>query len=390
MNISYVCLIYKSVEYLNFLHQQFFKFTKLNEGDEFYFVANDPSDEVLEYLQKHNIKHYVHLNSEEQKKEWYINNVYRAWNTSIRMAKCEYIIFLNSDFAFSEGWSEKLKNKITVNSCVCSRLVERGRTDGGLESGKYGIEKSFGNNPHNYREKDFNDYVKQIELDELNEGGLFMPVMIKKEYLERINYYPEGNILEGSDIYNPNYVTKEDVYNYGKKCISGDIILMQKLNNIGVKHYTLFNSIVYHFQEGEMKSNEFETEFHFYGSKITDINLVKPVYIFYSQDGRMRTEFEYYDRTDGWFYSQTINSFVVNTNTNTNKYYIYRIDQDLSTGIYENTIISKVDPDRFLINSKYYLIDSINLKNYIPNIDSLNNTVKYHYKDTKISILDEY
>ena len=51
MNVSYVCLIYKSTEYLKFLHQQFFKFTKLNKDDEFYFVANDPTDEVLEYLQ---------------------------------------------------------------------------------------------------------------------------------------------------------------------------------------------------------------------------------------------------------------------------------------------------------------------------------------------------
>jgi hypothetical protein len=38
----------------------------------------------------------------------YINNVYRAWNTAGKMAKGDYIIFLNSDFGFSDNWSENL------------------------------------------------------------------------------------------------------------------------------------------------------------------------------------------------------------------------------------------------------------------------------------------
>ncbi|MFK5283997.1 hypothetical protein ACI3PL_30910, partial [Lacticaseibacillus paracasei] len=79
-------------------------FTKLNEGDEFYFVANDANQEVLNYLKDNNIKHYIHTNTEEQRKEWYINNVYRAFNVCIKLAKCEYIMFLNSDFAFSQNW----------------------------------------------------------------------------------------------------------------------------------------------------------------------------------------------------------------------------------------------------------------------------------------------
>ena len=45
MRISYVCLIYKSVKYLQFLYNQFNKYTKLKDGDEFYFLAANSKTE---------------------------------------------------------------------------------------------------------------------------------------------------------------------------------------------------------------------------------------------------------------------------------------------------------------------------------------------------------
>mgnify|MGYP003330258780 FL=1 len=114
MKISYVCLIYKSVNWLKFVYKQFHKYTKLNEGDEFYFVANDACPDVLTYLKDNNINHYIHNNTEEQKKEWYINNVYRAWNKGAKKAMGDYIIFLNSDMAFSKDWNINLINKIVM------------------------------------------------------------------------------------------------------------------------------------------------------------------------------------------------------------------------------------------------------------------------------------
>lgn len=242
VKVTIACLIYKSTKWLDFVYEQVKKYTNL-EGNEFYFVANDACDEVLNHLKVNNIPHYIHNNTEEQKKEWYINNVYRAWNTAGRMAKGEYIVFINSDMAFSPRWLDVLLESIHPDMCICSRLVERGI----LSSGLYGIEKNFGNVPNDYNEKDFLIFCDSIKQNLIAESGLYMPMLVKKEHMEKINYYPEGNIIPSSDIFNPEYAKVNE------PCISGDRVLIQKLKTIGVNHFTSFSSIVYHFQEGEMR-----------------------------------------------------------------------------------------------------------------------------------------
>jgi len=240
VKITIACLIYKSIRWLDFVYEQIKKHTDL-ENNEFYFVANDATPEVLLYLEQNNIPHYIHTNTEEQKKEWYINNVYRAYNTAGRMAKGEYVVFINSDMAFSPHWLDDLMDSMNNNICVCSRLVERGI----MRSGKYGIEINFGKNPSDYNENQFLNYIKNIKKPILYYGGLYMPILLKKQHLEQVGYYPEGNIIPGSDIFNPSYAK------LGENCISGDAVFIQKLETIGIKQYTNFNSIVYHFQGGE-------------------------------------------------------------------------------------------------------------------------------------------
>ena len=242
VKVSIACLIYKSTRWLDFVYEQVQKYSNLEEN-EFYFVANDACDEVLNHLKVHNIPHYIHNNTEEQRKEWYINNIYRAFNTAGRMAKGEYIVFINSDMAFSPKWLEILQENIKDNMCLCSRLVERGV----LRSGTYGIEQNFGNVPEDYNENGFLNFCENTKQNVLHPSGLYMPMLIKKEYMEKVNYYPEGNIQPGSDIFNPRYAK------LGEPCIPGDIVLISKLKTIGVNHVTCFNSIVYHFQEGEKR-----------------------------------------------------------------------------------------------------------------------------------------
>ena len=242
VEITIACLIYKSTRWLQFVYDQVKKYTDLS-ANEFYFVANDANKEVLNYLINNNIPHYIHSNTDEQKKEWYINNVYRAWNTAGNHAKGKYVVFINSDMAFTPGWLDVLKNKITDNTCINSRLVERGI----LRSGLYGIEQNFGDVPENYRDDDFVFYSTLIKQDILMPSGLYMPLLIKKEHFVKINGYPEGNIVPGTDIFNPLYAK------LGEPCISGDRVFIDKLKTIGVEHLTAFDSIIYHFQEGEMR-----------------------------------------------------------------------------------------------------------------------------------------
>ncbi len=242
VKVTIACLIYKSTRWLKFVYDQIIKYTDLRDK-EFYFVANDACDNVLNYLKNNNIPHFIHNNTEEQKKEWHINNVYRAFNTACKIAKGEYIVLINSDMAFTPNWLESLLENYDDNKIITSRLVERGI----LHSGTYGIERNFGNVPEDYKDSEFIDYAKHISEKKLMPSGLFMPLLIKIKYLKEINYYPEGNIKQSSDLYKPDYAIR------GEPCIPGDHVLIRKLHNIGIQHFTDFNSIVYHFQEGEMR-----------------------------------------------------------------------------------------------------------------------------------------
>ena len=111
-----------------------------------------------------------------------------------------------------------------------------------------GIEKHFGNNYSDYNEEAFLKYVNEIKETKLEKGGLYMPLLIKKKHLEEVGYYPEGNIKRDSkDIFKPTIAKK------GEPLISGDNALMEKLRRINVHHHTVFDSIIYHFQEGEIR-----------------------------------------------------------------------------------------------------------------------------------------
>jgi glycosyltransferase involved in cell wall biosynthesis len=105
--VSIVCLIYKSTKWLQFVYDQVLRYTDLSDK-ELFFVANDATEEVLSYLRDNYIPHAVWNNTQEQRKEWFINNVYRAWNYGAQVARGDYLLFINSDMAFSPGWFDNL------------------------------------------------------------------------------------------------------------------------------------------------------------------------------------------------------------------------------------------------------------------------------------------
>jgi Glycosyl transferase family 2 len=243
MKFSICCLIYKSIQWLNFVQQQVLKYTDLHDG-EFFFVANDATAEVLSYLCNNPVPYYIHENSPVQKEEWFINNVYRGYNFGARQAQGDFLVFINSDMGLSPKWLDNLAKYYNGSNCITSRLVESGR----LSSGRFGIERNFGTDCHDYHEADFLNYAAIIAKAQVEEGGLFMPLLVKKEDFHSIGGYPEGNIIPGSNIFSPLLAKP------GEACISGDLVLTQKLTARRVKHYTAFDSIIYHFQRGESDS----------------------------------------------------------------------------------------------------------------------------------------
>jgi len=242
---SIACLIYKSVEWLDFVYKQLLKYTDLNDI-EFYFVANDAAPHVIQYLKNNHIPHYIHQNSKSNNDEWYINNVYRAWNYAVHVAKGDFVVLINSDMCFSDGWLRNLIASYDGKNVVSSRLVESGK----LLSGLHGIEKNFGKDISDYKEQDFLEFANSISKEKKIDGGLYMPILFRKEHFLKVNGYPEGNLKKNSDIFS------NDIALPHEEQVPGDEVLMKKLETIGIKHQTAFNSIVYHFQCGEQDSEE--------------------------------------------------------------------------------------------------------------------------------------
>lgn len=244
---SVICLIYKSNEWLDFVYNQVIKHTDFQET-EFFFIANNATNEVKDYLKNNYIPHYIYDSNEEQKSEWYINNVYRWYNYWAKMAKWEYLIFINSDMAFSPNWLENLASKYNWNNCIASRLIESWR----FFSWKYWLEKDFWTEFYNYNEDDFLNYVKIYKEDWVKkEWWLYMPLFINKKDFIDVWLYPEWNMLEWSDLYNPIIAKK-----WEKIAFTWDEALIEKLRIKWINHETSFDSIVYHFQAWELSYNK--------------------------------------------------------------------------------------------------------------------------------------
>lgn len=233
IKITVVCLIYKSVGYAKFVQESFYKYTRgAGSNVDFLFVANDPTDKMVSYLKENSVPHLVFRN--ENPDEYYLNRVYRAWNYGGANAGGDVIVFVNSDMAFSEGWLDNLMRNLTSDRIVTSRLVESGK----LRSGKYGIEMDFGRTYSEFRDAEFQEFAKKISSPKLKAGGLFMPCAIHRDTFVKSGGYPIGNRKEKDDNVTP-----------GDK-----IFFYETLAKMGLKHYTAFDSVVYHVQEGEMDS----------------------------------------------------------------------------------------------------------------------------------------
>jgi hypothetical protein len=233
-NIEVISLIYKSVSYLYFIYEQL-KNVKAEGWDVgFRIVANDPTEKVENAIKTLGAKYNVY--KDQKPTDYYLNRVYRCWNYAGTSSKYDNICFVNSDMAFSDGWLTNLLKHHDGNSIPCSRLVESGK----MPSGLYGISNNFGQNVNEINLNKWEKYAASIRVNEVHHGGLYMPCVISKQRFIESGMYPEGNIYS------------DGVGTLNSFIQSGDDWYFKRLNKqYGMKHITVFDSLVYHIQEGE-------------------------------------------------------------------------------------------------------------------------------------------
>ena len=246
--VTLISLIYCSVEWLEFEYKELLKLSRyFSEGSiEILFVANNPTPEVLAFLQENLIPHIV-ANTQRSPNEWFQNYIYRGYNEGVKAAKADYVFLTNSDIAYASGCLQSLLREASPNLFLTSRLIELGR----FQSGQHAIEKYFGSTPSRFQRRHFESFASKISNSQHSDGGLFMPLLLSKETFLSLGGFPEGNLsLDSLE----TYIASGVVGSYalrGENCIPGDAAFFQRANSFGITHRTLFDSIGYHFQAGE-------------------------------------------------------------------------------------------------------------------------------------------
>ena len=244
-SIEVISLIYNSVDYLKMIISELQSDNCKVDGWNVHIriVANDANEKVLEYLKNSSVPYTIYNDPEPD--AFYLNRVYRCWNHAAQTSQYDTICFVNSDMVFSKNWLANLLKHHDGINIPCSRLVESGR----LRSGLYGIEQDFGRHPKDINRKAFNEFAQKQSEDIVKANGLYMPCVFEKSRFIEAGMYPEGNMFkEGVDLV-CGYPNDRPVF------MSGDRFFFNDLqSDYGMKHITVFDSMVYHIQEGEMRS----------------------------------------------------------------------------------------------------------------------------------------
>ena len=264
VEISIICLIYRSSRLAEKFYRSLEEYTPMLKSGlaEFFFVANDPTKEVLDFLKKHKYPYILNKNkqltNDELFKEGYaapeyMRRVYQGYNEGIKHAKGNKIVLVNSDNFFSKDWLENLLKYLNHQTVICSTLVEPGHILHGVFPGA--IEADFGRKIDEFQDDNFQQFANKIRKTGLKPDGAYMPCLMYKDIAILAGLYPLGNLADKS------FDTVKEF---------GDIYFYQKLYSFGVRHYTSKDSIVYHLKEGEKddkSSNQIslniDTTFHY-------------------------------------------------------------------------------------------------------------------------------
>ena len=222
--VTLVVLVYRSLRWLDFCMEGVDK-SKNTTRYRWCVVANDATDEVR------NDPRITVDWSNEDPTDFYIDNVYRAWNEGVTNATTQAVVMLNSDMFPADGWLDELleawrpRHRDTVPT---SLLVESGRVPSGMPE----YVRDFGRTPEDFDKAKFLQYADSIKKPGQTEPGrLYMPILVDRQEFMDVGGYPECN---------PPWTT-------------GDKDLIRRYKAAGFDHVTALGSVVYHCQEGEMR-----------------------------------------------------------------------------------------------------------------------------------------
>jgi hypothetical protein len=235
-NIEIISLIFKSVDYLDLIYKELKSNKCKVEGWDvsLRIVANDATPEVLERLKELDISYTIY--NDPKPNDYYLNRVYRCWNYGGKTSEYDNICFVNSDMVFSDNWLSNLLKHHDGTNIPTSRLVESGK----MPSGTHGVSYNCGRGPKQINHDLWNQISNQIAVDEYHPKGLYMPCVLNKQRFIESGMYPEGNIYT------------DGVGTLNGFLESGDVWFFKKLeSDYKMKHITVFDSLVYHIQEGE-------------------------------------------------------------------------------------------------------------------------------------------
>lgn len=238
-SIEVISLIYRSKTYLNFICDQFKQDLHDVPGYDvkFKIVANDPNESILSSLPNCGVPYSIYRDNSPN--DFYLNRVYRCWNYAGKSSTADVVCFVNSDMAFSKGWLESLMSYYGKETVVTSRLVESGR----MPSGTHGYGKNFGMHPNEFVQDEWAAHAESVKEYAAHPGGLYMPVVFGRELFDASGGYPEGNVYSaGIGRSDSKFLRSGDEYFFNS-------VLAAKF---GMSHVTAFDSLVYHFQSGEM------------------------------------------------------------------------------------------------------------------------------------------
>ncbi len=243
-SIMGVALIYKSPAYADSVFDSFHKNTP---GVEFLFIANDPEPELLQHLDDRGYQYVVNRNEPVLGDQGldelgfdppeYIRRVYQGWNRAVMEAATEYIVLVNSDHRFTPGWLDSLMETASPTRMVSPLSIEpkhrvRKCVFSDQANGTGAINGEFGHDPSKFNSDGFRAMADNKRAKIYTKGGVYQPVVMHRQTVIDAGLYPEGN----------------------PKGTFGDRALFEVLAGRGVEHVTYHDSVVYHFQEGEMLS----------------------------------------------------------------------------------------------------------------------------------------